>query len=229
MHPTKLFVFVVMVSLFILFFYFDLNRYFDLNFLVSKKQEWDVIYHNSPLWCLFIFFVFYVFCTALSIPGAVVLTLAGGFLFGFVTGSLVSSFSSTIGATVAFLASRFLFKDVVQKTFHSRLQHINAGFKKDGAFYLFSLRLIPLVPFFLLNILMGLTPISLKRYVIVSFLGMLPGTLVYVNAGTQLAHVKSIEEILSLPIVLSFCLLASLPWLMKYFLKHVSLGKTILQ
>ena len=130
------------------------------------------------------------------------------------------SLGSTTGAAFCFLISRFLLKDFVQKKFHSKLKAINKGFKKEGAFYCFSLRLIPVFPFFMVNLLMGVTPISLRSFVTASFLGMLPGSLVYVNAGKQLAHIQSPAELFSPLIVLSFLLLAFLPWIMKWILKR---------
>ena len=225
MFKVKVFIFLFIVLLFGLFFHFDLNQYFNPDFFLSKKQDLDFIYKDSPVLFVLAFFSFYVFCAALSIPGAALLTLVAGFLFDFFIGSLVVSLGSTAGAAVAFLISRFLLRDFIQKKFHSRLKTINKGFEKDGAFYLFSLRLIPVFPFFVINLLMGVTPISVRQFVLASFFGMLPATCVYVNAGTQLANIQSLTEIISLPIILSFCLLAILPWIMKFFLKILPFKK----
>ena len=215
-----LFLFLIGLSI-ALFFYFDFNQYLNPETVIAKKQELDLLYKNSPVLFVLAYFVFYVFCTAISLPAAALLTLIAGFLFNFFIGSLVASVGSTLGATFAFLIARFLLKDFVQKKFSSRLQIINKGFQKDGAFYLFSLRLLPF-PFFILNILMGVTPISVKSFFFASFLGMLLPTLVYVNAGSQLSHIKSPIDIISLPIILSFLLLACLPWIMKFCLKNFS-------
>ncbi|PMJ93457.1 TVP38/TMEM64 family protein [Vibrio sp. 10N.261.55.A7] len=161
------------------------------------------------------YFAIYIIITAFSIPGAAVVTLLGAALFGFWTSLLLVSFASSLGATLAFLSSRFLLKDWVQAKFGEKLSTINDGVEKDGAFYLFSLRLIPVVPFFLINLLMGLTPISASRFYLVSQLGMLPGTAVYLNAGTQLANIDSLSGIVSLPVILSFVLLGVFPIIAK--------------
>lgn len=196
--------------------YLNLNQYFDVSFFIDKKQDLDSLYENSPFLFILSFFAFYVFCAALSIPGAAILTLVAGFLFNFFIGVVVISLGSTMGATLAFLISRFLLKDFIQKKFHARLKSINEGFKKEGAFYVFSLRLIPVFPFFVVNSFMGVTSISIRHFVVASFLGMLPGTFVYINAGSRLAEIESPMEIISLPIILSFILLAGLPWIMKF-------------
>ncbi len=209
---------VISLSL-VLFFYFGLNQYLDLEFFVQKKRELDSLYRDSPILFVLAFFVFYVFCAAFSIPGSALLTLAAGWLFHFFVGAAVVSLGSATGAVVAFLISRLFLKNFVQRRFHSHLKAINRGFKKDGAFYLFSLRLIPIFPFFAVNLFMGVTPISVKQFFIASFLGMLPGSLVFVNAGRRLADIKSLTEIFSPVIILSFILLASLPWIMKFLLK----------
>ena len=213
------FLFFLILSIF-LFFHLELNQYLVPEYFVSKKQEVDLIYKKSPLLFILGFFFFYVFCATLSLPGAALLTLISGFLFDFFIAVGVVSLGSTFGAVGAFLLSRFFFKEFIQRKFHSRLEKINREFKKQGAFYVFSLRLIPVFPFFLVNVFMGLTPISLKHFFIASFLGMLPGSLVYVNAGSRLAEIQSFRDIISLPLILSFVLLASLSWIMKLFLKY---------
>ncbi|ELK2035041.1 TVP38/TMEM64 family protein [Vibrio vulnificus] len=172
------------------------------------------------------YFVIYVGLTAFSVPGATVVTLLGAALFGFWYSLLLVSFASTIGATIAFLSSRYLLKDWVQARFGDKLSAINQGVEKDGAFYLFSLRLIPVFPFFLINLLMGLTPISIGRYYLTSQIGMLPGTAVYLNAGTQLADINSLSGILSPTVLASFALLGVFPiavkWIMSKFRPQLS-------
>ncbi|OLQ87956.1 dihydrolipoamide dehydrogenase [Vibrio panuliri] len=163
-----------------------------------------------------IYFSAYVAITAFSIPGAAVVTLLGAALFGFWTSLLLVSFASTLGATLAFLSSRFLLRDWVQSKFGDKLSAINQGVEKDGAFYLFSLRLIPVFPFFLINLLMGLTPITTARFYLVSQLGMLPGTAVYLNAGTQLAQIDSLSGIVSPSVLVSFALLGLFPIIAKW-------------
>ncbi|ELI5733682.1 TVP38/TMEM64 family protein [Vibrio fluvialis] len=168
-----------------------------------------------------IYFVSYVLITAFSIPGAAVVTLLGAALFGFWLSLLLVSFASTIGATLAFLSSRYLLRDWVQQRFGDKLNAINQGVERDGAFYLLSLRLIPVFPFFLINLLMGLSPISVARYYWVSQLGMLPGTAVYLNAGTQLAQIDSLSGIVSPSVLLSFALLGVFPLLMKWVMNRL--------
>lgn len=201
------------IGLAVLFFVFDLGQYLSLAYLKSR-QEWLVdIYARHTLWTIGAYMLVYITVTALSLPGAAVMTLAGGALFGLVTGTVVISFASTIGATLAFLVSRFLLKNWVQDRFKDKLHAINQGIERDGAFYLFTLRLVPVFPFFIINLVMGLTPIRTIRFYLVSQVGMLPGTLVYVNAGTQLAQIDSLKGILSPGLLLSFALLGIFPLL----------------
>ncbi|MBK7300117.1 MAG: TVP38/TMEM64 family protein [Moraxellaceae bacterium] len=169
----------------------------------------------SPVMVAFTFALAYVVVTAFSLPGAAVMTLASGALFGLVWGAVIASFASSIGALLAFSASRYLLKDMVQTRFGSHLQAINDGVAREGAFYLFTLRLVPLFPFFLINLLMGLTPIKAKTFYLVSQIGMLAGTIVYVNAGTQLAQLQSLSGIMSPSLLFSFVLLGIFPFIAK--------------
>jgi uncharacterized membrane protein YdjX (TVP38/TMEM64 family) len=204
---------VSVIGLVVLFFVYDLGQYLSLA-SVKSRQEWLVdIYTRHTVWTIGAYMLAYIAVTALSFPGAAVMTLAGGALFGLVTGTVVISFASTIGATLAFLVSRFLLRDWVQSRFKNKLHAINQGIEKDGSFYLFTLRLVPVFPFFIINLVMGLTPISTRRFYLVSQVGMLPGTLVYVNAGTQLAQIDSLKGILSPGLLLSFALLGVFPLL----------------
>ena len=203
------------IGLVVLFFVYDLGQFLSLAYLKSR-QEWLVdIYTRHTLLTIGAYMLSYITFTALSLPGAAVMTLAGGALFGLMTGTVVISFASTIGATLAFLVSRSLLKNWVQDRFKDKLHAINQGIEKDGAFYLFTLRLVPVFPFFIINLVMGLTPIRTIRFSLVSQLGMLPGTLVYVNAGTQLAQIDSLKGILSPGLLLSFALLGIFPFLAK--------------
>ena len=199
----------------VLFFALDLGQYLTLDYLKSRQQEFQKFYAQNRFLTLLGYFLIYILVTALSLPGAAVMTLAGGALFGLWSALLVVSFASSIGATLAFLVSRFLLHDWVQQRFGERLKAINAGVARDGAFYLFSLRLVPVFPFFVINLVMGLTPLKTSLFYIVSQLGMLPGTLVYVNAGTQLGQLKSAGGILSPGLLLSFALLGVFPLLAK--------------
>ena len=157
----------------------------------------------------------YILITALSLPGAAVMTLAGGALLGFWLGTLAASLASTIGATLACFVSRYVLRDWVQGKFGDKLAAINRGIEKEGKFYLFTLRLIPIFPFFVINLVMGLTTISLVTFYWVSQLGMLPGTMVYVNAGKELARIDSLSGILSPGLIFSFVLLGLFPLVVK--------------
>ena len=160
---------------------------------------------------ILVYFLVYVAATSLSLPGAAVLTIAGGAFFGLLTGTLVVSFASAIGATVACFVSRFVLRDWVQGKFGDKIVKINEGIEREGAFYLFTLRLIPVFPFWMINLVMGLTKISLRRFYWVSQLGMLPGTIVYVNAGRELAKIDSLRGILSPGLLISFVLIGIFP------------------
>ncbi|AMV70518.1 bifunctional TVP38/TMEM64 family protein/FAD-dependent oxidoreductase [Desulfuromonas carbonis] len=216
-------IFLVIAVLVGLFFTFDLQRFLTLAELKARQEAFQNYYAVHRLLTLGFYFFIYVAVTALSLPGAAVMTLAGGALFGFWPALVVVSFASTIGATLAFLVSRFLLRDWVQARFGERLQAVNAGIEREGAFYLFSLRLVPLFPFFVINLLLGLTPMRTRTFYWVSQLGMLAGTAVYVNAGTQLGRIDSLSGILSPGLLLSFVLLGLFPLLAK---KGLDLAKT---
>lgn len=191
----------------------DLGQYFSLSYLKSQKLAFREFYESHFSLTIIVYFLIYVLVTALSLPGAAVMTLAGGAIFGVATGMLIVSFASSIGATIAFLVARYLFRDAVQRRFGAKLRAINEGIEREGSFYLFTLRLIPMFPFFLINLAMGLTPLRTGRFYLVSQIGMLPGTLVYVNAGRQLGNVDSLAGILSPGLLLSFALLGVFPFI----------------
>ena len=205
----------VIAAAIVAFFALDLGRFLTLDALKSSQASFAAWYDAAPLVVIGAYFLVYVAVTALSLPGAAVMTLAGGALFGLGIGTLVVSFASSLGATLAFLVSRFLLRDWVQRRFGDRFAAVNAGMAKDGAFYLFTLRLVPLFPFFVINLVMGLTPIKVRTFYWVSQVGMLAGTLVYVNAGTQLARLDSLAGILSPALIGSFALLGVFPLLAK--------------
>ena len=192
-----------------------------------KQAELSSFIESNFFMAIALYFVSYVAITALSIPGAAVVTLLGAALFGFWISLALVSFASTIGATLAFLSSRYLLRDWVQKKFGNKLTAVNQGVEKDGPFYLFSLRLIPVFPFFLINLLMGLTPISTIRFYLVSQLGMLPGTAVYLNAGTQLAQIDSLAGIVSPAVLLSFALLGIFPIIVKWIMNKFKVSPSV--
>lgn len=222
----KIIIILLIAALIISFFVFDLGQYLNLEYLKSQKQSIENYYQNNQLLTMGIYFISYVIMAALSLPGAVILTLAGGAIFGLLTGTLLVSFASTIGATLAFLISRTLLRDVIQKKFGDSLVSFNEGVKKDGAFYLFTLRLVPVFPFFVVNLVMGLTALKTSTYYWVSQLGMLIGTIVYVNAGTQLGKLGSISGILSPALIGSFVLLGLFPLLAKKGLEYFKQRRT---
>ncbi len=214
-RTAKIILIAAVVILVASFFVFDFGRYLTLAYLKDQQQVFSEYYQQHRFFTLGLYFLLYVVVTALSLPGAAVMSLAGAALFGFWAALVVVSFASSIGATLAFLVSRFLLRDWVQNRFGDKLTAINRGIEKDGAFYLFSLRLVPLFPFFMINLLMGLTPLKTSRFYLVSQVGMLAGTAAYVNAGTQLGHLQSVAGILSPGIIFSFVLLGIFPLLAK--------------
>ena len=193
------------------FFLLPLERYLSLDFLKAQQATLAGYFDRRPGQTAAVFFAAYVAVTGLSLPGAAILTLAAGAVFGLLWGTVIVSFASTLGATIAFLVSRFLLRDMVQARFGEKLRAVNAGIAKDGAFYLFTLRLVPAFPFFVINLVMGLTPMRTWTFYWVSQLGMLAGTLVYINAGTQLAKIDSLSGILSPGLIASFTLLGVFP------------------
>lgn len=215
MNRTKIALVVVVAVLVASFFIFDLGQYFGLDYIKSQQARLDGHYRANPLSTALLYFTVYVAVTALSLPGAAIMTLVGGAIFGLSWGTLLVSFASAAGATLAFLVARFVLRDAVQSRFSDRLEKINRGVERDGAYYLFTLRLVPAFPFFVINLVMGLTPIPTRTFYWVSQLGMLPGTLVYVNAGTQLGQIESLSGILSPGVILSFVLLGVFPLLAK--------------
>lgn len=194
-----------------IFRYLDLGQYLTLGYIKTSQERFQALYLSHRFLVLASYFGIYIAVTALSLPGAAVLSLAGGGLFGLVVGTVVVSFASTIGATLACLVSRFLLREWVQNRFGDRLAAINNGIEKEGAFYLFSLRLVPIFPFFVINLLMGLTRMRLFTFFWVSQVGMFAGTIVYVNAGKELAKIDSISGIMSPGVLISFVILGLFP------------------
>ena len=224
---SKIIVILVIAAIVAVFFAFDLQQYFTFEYLKSRQLAFEAYYNDHKLFAIAIYMAVYIAVTALSLPGATVMTLAGGAMFGIWLGVLLISFASSIGATLAFLVSRLLLRDYVQDKFGDKLKTVNEGVRKDGAFYLFTLRLVPLFPFFVINLVVGLTPIRTAIYYIVSQVGMLPGTFVYVNAGTQLAKIESAQGILSPGLILSFVLLGIFPLIAKRIVAFIQARKAL--
>ncbi|MBQ85241.1 MAG: pyridine nucleotide-disulfide oxidoreductase [Gammaproteobacteria bacterium] len=225
MSKTKIPVIVALAVALGCFYFFDLGRFITLGFVQSQimaLQEFRET--NFPLAAV-LYFLLYVVITAFSIPGAIVVTLLGGAMFGLLWGTLLASFASSIGATAAFLIARLLLRDWVQSRFSDSLAPINDGIEKDGEFYLFSLRMVPLFPFFLVNLAMGLTPIRVRSFYCISQLGMLMGTVVYVNAGVELARISSLSGLVSAPVLASLALLGVFPLIGRAILNRLKRKK----
>ncbi|WP_206610746.1 bifunctional TVP38/TMEM64 family protein/FAD-dependent oxidoreductase [Hydrogenophaga sp. NH-16] len=225
MNLRKLLLLMAVVLGIVAFFAFDLGRFFSLEFLQQSQARFAELRAQQPLALAAGYFLLYVAVTALSLPGATIVTLAGGAIFGLGWGLLLVSFASSIGATLAFLTARFLLRDSVQGRFGQRLAEVDKGIQKDGAFYLFTLRLIPVVPFFVINLLMGLTKMKAWTFYWVSQIGMLAGTAVYVNAGTQLGQLTSLQGIVSPGLLGSFVLLGLFPLIARKIVEAVQKRK----
>ena len=225
MSTKRLLLIIALIGLIVAYFGFDLGRFLSLDYFKSQQEAIESWRAARPVAAALLYFVAYVAVTGLSLPGAAVMTLVGGAVFGLLWGLLLVSFASSVGATLAFLASRFLLRDWVQQNFGDRLRAINEGVAKEGGFYLFTLRLVPAFPFFVINLLMGLTPMKTRTFYWVSQLGMLAGTLVYVNAGTQLAKIESLSGILSPGLLGSFVLLGIFPLIAKKIIEAIAAKK----
>ncbi|MES0873431.1 FAD-dependent oxidoreductase [Sinimarinibacterium thermocellulolyticum] len=219
MKPSKILLFIATATAIGLFFYVDGGRWLSFAALKTQLTEIQAWRASQPLLATAVFFMVYVLVTALSLPGAAAMTLAAGAVFGLVWGSVLVSFASSIGALLAFLLARYLFRDVIEARWSQRLGTINEGLDRDGAFYLFTLRLVPVIPFFLINLLLGLTRMPARTFYWVSQAGMLPGTLVYVNAGTRLAEIDAPLDLLSVTVLGAFALLAAFPWITRIALR----------
>ena len=206
---------LVLIGAIAAYFIFDLGQYLSLENFKASQAEIVAAKDANPALYIAGFFLLYVAVTGLSIPGAAIMSLVAGALFGVVLGTLIVSFASTMGATLAFLSSRYVLRDWVQGKFGERLRAVDDGLEKDGAFYLFTLRLIPVFPFFVINLLMGLTRIKTGTFFWVSQIGMLPATIVFVNAGTQISRIQSTAGLLSPTLIASFVALALFPWAAK--------------
>ena len=225
MSRSRVFLLLALVAGVVLFFALGLQRYLSLEYLKSAQGEFAALYAERPLAVIGSYFLIYVAVAALSLPGAAIMTLAGGAIFGLWVGTLVVSFASSIGATLAMLAARYVLRDSIKARFAKRVAEIDRGVERDGAFYLFTLRLVPALPFFVVNLVMGLTAMKARSFYLVSQVGMLAGTLVYVNAGTQLAQISSLKGILSPGLVGSFVLLGLFPLLAKKIVDLVQARK----
>ena len=225
MKKSKLLLVAVVIALITAYFVFDLGKYFSLDYFKTQQAAISAAYADNPLKTGLIFLAVYVGVTALSLPGAAILTLVAGAIFGLLWGVVIVSFASTIGATLAFLVARFLLRDSIQAKFGDKLKAFNTGVEKEGGFYLFTLRLVPAFPFFMINVVMGLTTMKARTFFWVSQIGMFLGTIVYVNAGTELAKITSLKGILSPGLLGAFVLLGIFPLIAKKIIDGVKAKK----
>ncbi len=225
MKSNKILLISAMLVMVAIFFISDLDKYFTLEFFRSKQTLIESYFTSSPVKTGLIYFCIYIIVTGLSLPGAAIMTLTGGAIFGLVWGTILVSFASSIGATIAFMVSRFLLRNAVMERFSENLKPVNDGMEKDGAFYLFTLRLVPVFPYFIINLVMGLTPIRTFTFYFITQLGMLPATIVFVNAGTQIAKIRAAGDILSPELIASFVLLGVFPLLAKKLLAFIKTRK----
>ena len=213
---------LIIAAIFFMADWFDLSQHLTLSQLKHHQLYLHSLVQDFPVQSVVIYFIAYIVMAGLALPGALIFTLAGGALFGLAAGVILVSFASTLGALASFLVARFFLHDFVQTRYQQRLTVINQKIQQQGATYLLFLRLVPAFPFFMVNLLMALTPISARTYYIVSQIGMLPATFIFVNAGTELAKISSVDDILSIPLLLSLLLLACLPFISKQLAKRVS-------
>jgi uncharacterized membrane protein YdjX (TVP38/TMEM64 family) len=224
MKTLRVAVLLGLVAIALVFFGLGLGDYFSLEVLRDQRETLRTFVASNWVLSVVVYVLLYIAATALSLPGAAILTLAGGAIFGLVLGTIIVSFSSTIGATFAFLVSRFLLRDLIDRRFSRIASVVNRGIEIEGAFYLFGVRLVPLFPFFVINLVMGLTRMRAWTFFWVSQIGMLPGTVAYVNAGTQLASIGNINDVLSANVLFAFVLLAVLPIATKRVLARLRVG-----
>ncbi|MBS3755330.1 MAG: TVP38/TMEM64 family protein [Desulfobacterales bacterium] len=217
----KLAVIGVIGAIVVLFFALDLQQYMNLSYIKESRENFQALLAQYPVLVTSAFFIIYIGVTALSLPGAAVMTLAGGALFGFWIGLVIVSFASTIGATLACAVARYLFRGWTKEKMGAWYDKINAGIKKEGAFYLFTLRLIPAIPFFAINLGMALTEMRLWTFYWISQVGMLAGTAVYINAGNQLGQISKMGDILSPSLIISFVILGIFPLAVKKIVNFV--------
>ena len=222
--PFKNFRYIIILFILILisiFFFSDLKNFFTFGYVKENLINFRLLFKENVLLFSLIFSLIYIMSSALSLPFATLLTLLSGYIFGLTLGTFIVSLCSTVGASIAFLTSKFLFYDFIQKKYKKQLVTINKEFINEGIFYIFALRLVPVFPFFVVNIVTSLLPIKLSTFFWVSMLGMFPATLVYVNAGNELSKINSLSDILSFQVLISFSLIGILPLTIKFLLNKI--------
>jgi uncharacterized membrane protein YdjX (TVP38/TMEM64 family) len=221
MKKTKIIITLMIFTIVGFYFYYDFSEILNLEYLKDNKESFNNYYLKNQTLTILMYFFIYILVTALSLPGATILTLFGGAIFGFEVGFIVISFASTIGASIAFLSSRYLFRDYFNKRFKKQLAKVNEGINREGSLYLFTLRLMPIVPFFIINLVMGLTEFKLLRYYLISQIAMAPATIVYVNAGLQIGSINNISDVFTLEVFISLFIIGFLPILSKQLIKVI--------
>lgn len=220
----KLIIFGLILIFISLFFIFGINEYFTLETIKNLKSEISSYKESYPIQIIILFILIYVTGTSLSLPVAGILSVAGGAIFGLVWGTIFVTIAGTIGATAAFMLSRYLFKDLIQQRYGDKLTIINEGITKNGNIYLLSLRLIPVFPYFIINAVMGITPMPLFSFSIITLVGMIPMTSILVNGGVQISTINSVQDILSIKVLASFILIGLIPLLAHKYSRHLTPG-----
>ena len=221
MNIKKIIVLLIIAVLIAGFFILDLHQYLDFSYIKSIQEDVARYFNDHPVRTVLIYFFIYVAVAGLSIPAVGILSVLAGAIFGLPLGVATVLLAATIGATIAFWYSRYIFHDFVQTHFGDKLRTINRGIERDGTFYLFTLRLIPIFPFLIINLVMGLTPMRTINFFVISLLGMFPGSIIFVNVGTQLANLESLDGVLTPTIIFSFVLLAMFPWIAKIIVRVI--------
>ncbi len=218
----KLIIFGLLLIFISFFFIFGINEFFTLETIKNIKSEISAYKESYPIQIVILFILIYVTGTSLSLPVAGILSVAGGAIFGLAWGIIFVSIAGTLGATTAFMLSRYLFKDLIQQRYGEKLKIINEGIKKNGNIYLLSLRLIPIFPYFIINAVMGITPMPLFSFSIITLVGMVPMTSILVNGGVQIATISNVQDILSIKVLASFILIGLIPLLAHKFSRHLT-------
>lgn len=219
MNKSKWLLVLFLIAPFIVLYIADLDKYLTLEYFKSQQAAIMAYYHAHPWRTILWYSLVYMLTAVLSLPGALYTTVYAGAIFGVFKGTIIVAIAASVGATLTFLAARYWLRDLIQKRFADHLQPVNEGIERDGVFYLFGLRLLPIGPFFVINLLLGLTPIGIAEYIVVGFFGMLPGTFVYVNAGTRIAELETLSGIFTPKMIVSFVLLGVFPLLVKKFVE----------
>ena len=216
----KIFIVLIFLTSSLSVLIFDLDQFLSFENIKKSQNSLQSLINENYLFYYVIFFIVYIVITTFALPFAAIKTIIAGALFGLIPGVLLTSFASSIGSTLCFLMSRFVLRNYVENKYRKYVEKVNSGIIKDGIFYLFFLRLSPIFPFFIINLIFGLTKMKAITFYIVSQIGMLIGTVVFVNAGVQLAKINSISDILSFEIIIAFMLIGLVPFIIKKIIQR---------